>query len=179
MREQVLFLTGQSNPRSCALSPTQHTFLDALPLDEEAKVRLNFPYDAALAPYCPVPLALATARHALLAVRRLGRGFRERYRPAVLARLAGAEHTVVLAGSIGLDLLTRLELPDELLARTDVFAYGAVGGRAPACRTFRVAGRRDHLARWWAADAAVATGHLDYLESPEVLRLCVDFLGRT
>ena len=48
---QVLHLTGQSDPRSCALSPQQHAFLDRLDLPEEAKVRLNFPYDDRLAPY--------------------------------------------------------------------------------------------------------------------------------
>jgi hypothetical protein len=178
MRRRVLFLTGQSDPRSCALSPSQQAFLDALPVPEEAKLRLNFPYDEALAPYRPVPLALASARHAVLAVRRYSRAFRERHRPAVLARLASAERTVVLAGSIGLDLLARLELPPEVLARTDVFAYGGMG-RGPACRVFRVTGRRDHLACWWGADAVVGAGHLDYLESPDVLRLCVDFLERT
>ena len=66
MRLQVLHLTGQSDPRSCALSPVQDAFLDHLPVPETAKVRLNFPYDAALAPYHAVPLWLASLRHLVL-----------------------------------------------------------------------------------------------------------------
>jgi hypothetical protein len=176
---QVLFLTGQSDPRSCALSPVQHAFLDALPVPDDAKVRLNFPYDASLAPYRPVPLPLATASHVVLGVRRLGRTFLERHRPVVLDRLTATDRSVVLAGSIGLDLLARLRLPEDVLASLDVFAYGPVCRRAPACRTFRVTGRRDHLARWWPCDATVDTGHLGYLQSAEVLRLCRDFLAQT
>lgn len=173
-----MFLTGQSDPRSCALSPGQQAFLDALPVPDEQKVSLNFPYDASLAPYRPVPLLLASARHAGLAVRRHTRAFRERYRPLVLRQLAAADRTTVLAGSIGLDLLTRLRLPEEALARIEVFAYGASGRLPLSCPTFRVAGRRDPLARWWPADALVDAGHLDYLDSAEVLSLCATFVTR-
>lgn len=174
MRLQVLHLTGQSDPRSCALSPVQHAFLDDLPLPEEAKVRLNFPYDDALAPYRAVPLWLGSLRHVVLFWRvRLRRGaWVARHRPLVEAQLRRAERSLVLAGSIGLDLLGRLDLPRELLDRLTVVAYGAVATRPPACRTIRVASRRDHLARWWPHDVTVDAGHLDYLATPELAELC-------
>ena len=174
MRLQVLHLTGQSDPRSCALSPAQDAFLDELPLPEPAKVRLNFPYDDRLAPYRPVPLWLGSLRHLVLFVRiRLLRGrWARRHRPLVEARLRAADRTLVLAGSIGLDLLGRLGLPADVLDRLTVVAYGAVATRPPACRTIRVGSRGDHLARWWPHDVEVSAGHLDYLAAPELAALC-------
>ncbi|KRB80155.1 hypothetical protein ASE01_01250 [Nocardioides sp. Root190] len=171
---QVLHLTGQSDPRRCALSPVQHAFLDDLPVPENAKVRLNFPYDATSAPYRHTPLWLASLRHALLflRVRLLRRPWARRHRPAVEVQLRAADRTLVLAGSIGLDLLGRLDLPSDLLDRLTVVAYGAVAARAPHCRTVRVASRNDHLARWWRHDVEVSATHLDYLASPELAGLC-------
>lgn len=174
MKLQVLHLTGQSDPRSCALSPVQHAFLDDLPLPEAAKVRLNFPYDATLASYRKVPIWLGSLRHLVLflRIRLLRTAWAARHRPGVEAQLRQAEHTLVLAGSIGLDLLGRLDLPRDLLDRLTVVAYGAVATRPPACRTLRVASSRDHLARWWPRDLEVRSGHLDYLTSPELAALC-------
>lgn len=173
-----MHLTGQSDPRSCALSPVQDAFLDDLPLPEEAKVRLNFPYDATLAPYRPVPLWLASLRHLVLfaRIRLLRDRWARRHRPLVEARLRAADRTLVLCGSIGLDLLGRLDLPAEVLDRLTVVAYGAVATRPPACRTIRVGSRGDRVARWWARDGQpdveVDAGHLDYLASTELATLC-------
>lgn len=176
---QVLHLTGQSDPRTCALSPIQGAFLDELPVPEDARVRLNFPYDAALAPpagpgHRPVPLWLGSLRHLVLFWRvRLRRAaWADRHRPGVEAQLRRADRTLVLAGSIGLDLLGRLDLPADLLDRLTVVAYGAVAPRSPRCRTIRVASRSDHLARWWPRDVEVSAGHLDYLAAPELAALC-------
>lgn len=174
MRLQVLHLTGQSDPRSCALSPVQHAFLDDLPVPEEAKVRLNFPYDATRASYRAVPLWLGSLRHLVLflQIRLLRRRWAARHRPRVEEQLRRADRTLVLAGSIGLDLLGRLGLPQDVLDRLTVVAYGAVATRPPGCRTVRVASRSDHLARWWGCDVEVDSGHLDYLASPDLAALC-------
>ncbi|AIY16245.1 hypothetical protein [Pimelobacter simplex] len=171
---QVLHLTGQSDPRSCALSPVQSAFLDALPLADEAKVRLNFPYDTGLAPYRPVPLWLGSLRHLVLfwRIRLARRRWAARVLPTVTRQLAAADRTLVLAGSIGLDLLGRLALPQDVLDRLVVVAYGAVATRPPSCRTIRVGSRGDHLARWWPHDVTVDAGHLDYLAAPELAALC-------
>lgn len=174
---QVLHLTGQSDPRSCALSPQQHAFLDRLDLPEEAKVRLNFPYDDRLAPYRPVPLWRGSWEHLLLGVRIRRAGWADTHRDRVLARLDRAEVSLVLAGSIGLDLIGRLDLPREVLDRVVVLAYGAVATRPPACRTVRVAGSRDPLARWWPHDVTVRAGHLDYLVAAEVVALADDLVA--
>lgn len=174
MNLQVLYLTGQSDPRSCALSPVQHAFLDDLPVPDTAKVRLNFPYDASLAPYRKVPIWLGSLRHFVLFVRirLLMAGWAAKHRPRVEEQLRKADHTLVLAGSIGLDLLGRLGLSRDLLDRLTVVAYGAVSTRPPDCRTIRVASSSDHLARWWRRDLEVESGHLDYLGSAEFAELC-------
>lgn len=174
---QVMLLTGQSDPRSCALSPVQQDFLDALPVPAAARVPLNFPYDDGLRPHRPVPLWLASLRHLLLFLRIRRRGWGDRHRPRVLTQLARADRTLVLAGSIGLDLLGRLDLPADVLDRVVVVAYGAVATRPPACRTIRVGSRGDHLARWWPSDVYVDTGHLDYLGSPRLAELCHEVLA--
>ncbi|WP_109508104.1 hypothetical protein [Nocardioides speluncae] len=176
---QVVFLTGQSDPRSCDLSPAQCAFLDALPVPDEAKAPLNFPYDAAMRPWRKVPLWLASVRHGRLFLAMRRPAFSE-HRDAVIAQLDRADRTLVLAGSIGLDLLGRLDLPPELLDRLSVFAYGPVATRPPACETLRVCSRQDWVARCFRsgrrADVYVDSGHLDYLENPEVARLCRDLL---
>lgn len=174
---QVLHLTGQSDPRSCALSPIQNAFLDDLPLPESAKVRLNFPYDAGRASYRPTALWLASLRHLVLFFRIRLPGWARRHRPGVEAQLRRADRTLVLAGSIGLDLLGRLDLPRDLLDRLVVVAYGAVATRPPQCRILRVGSRGDHLARWWPSEVYVDAGHLDYLASPELAALCERLVG--
>lgn len=175
---QVLVLTGQSDPRSCALSPVQQAFLDALDLPGRglpaaAAVGLNFPYDTARCPrpHREVPLWLASLRHVALffAIRR--RRWALRHRPGVQAVLERADRSLVIAGSIGLDLLGRLDLPAAVLDRTVVLALGPVATRPPACRTVRVVGRGDHVARWWAADVTIDAAHMEYLASPDVLAL--------
>jgi hypothetical protein len=177
---QVMFLTGQSDPRSCALSESQARFLAALPVPDEARTQLNFPYDPQMKPYRPVPLLLASWRHLMLfwAIRR--RGFGPRHAPAVIEQLEQADRTLVLAGSIGLDILGRLDLPPLVLDRLLVFAFGPVSTTAPDCPIFAVVSRKDQLARWWVgrADAVVGCGHLGYLEDPQVAASCRGVIAR-
>ena len=98
----------------------------------------------------------------------------------MIAELDRADRTLVLAGSIGLDLLGRLDLPADLLDRLTVFAYGPVATKPPTCRTLRVCSRQDWVARCFRsgrrADVYVDSGHLDYLQHPEVARLCHDLV---
>ena len=175
---QILFLTGRSDPRSAALSPVQAAFLDALPVPEAWKVRVNFPYPAETPPFRPTPLLLASWRNGrqYLASRR--EIFAERHRAPVLARIEAAARTFVLAGSSGTELLGNLRLPAAALARLHVFAYGPVARRPPDCDHRLVQGHRDWISRAWfrTGAARVATGHMDYLADPEVLRLCTLYL---
>jgi hypothetical protein len=110
-------------------------------------------------------------------IRLLRAQWARRNRPLVEAQLRAADRSLVLAGSIGLDLLGRLDLPTEVLDRLTVVAYGAVATRPPACRIIRVGSRSDHLARWWPHDVRVDAGHLDYLAAPELAALCAGLVA--
>jgi hypothetical protein len=181
MTIQVMFLTGQSDPGRCALSPVQQAFLDALPLPAAAKVPVNFPYlYSDTMPWRTTPIVVASVRNAwqYLASRRSA--FAATCAPGVRAQLARAQKTLILAGSNGLELFANLRLPREVLARVEVFAYGPVARRLPECPCSLVQGRRDWLSRAWCSrvDYRVGCGHLDYLESPEVLALCVAVLNQ-
>lgn len=177
---QVAFITGQSDPRRCALSPAQEAFLDTLPVPDDGKVRSNFPYDVRTPPYREVPLVAASWNNArqYLASRRPA--FAEAHRRAVLRMLARAEHTVLLAGSCGLELLANVSLPETAIHRVHVFAYGSVSRHRPACETLVVQGRRDWIARAWRGpvDHLVEGGHMAYLENPEVRARCREFVVR-
>jgi hypothetical protein len=172
-RLQVFFLTGQSDPPRCALSPLQQAFIDALPLPEAAKLRLNFPYAADTAPWRASSLALASLNNVVLYLRSRRPGF-ARYGPSLLQQLERAEQTLILAGSSGLELLANLRLPREALRRVHVFAYGPVARGLPPCACTLVQGRGDWISRAWfhTVDHRVECSHMDYLESPEVLALC-------
>jgi len=177
---QIAFMTGQSDPSRCALSPLQSSFLEALALPDVAKVPTNFPYAALPLPYRDVSLAAASWHNARQYVRSRAPAFAERHRASVVAMAQRADHTVVLAGSCGLELLANLSLPGETLRRLHVFAYGPVARRSPACDLLVVRGRHDWIARGRSlrVDHVVNCGHMDYLENPDVLALCRGWIGR-
>jgi hypothetical protein len=175
---QVAFLTGQSDATRCALSPVQRAFLEALPLPASASLPLNFPYDADTAPWRNVSLFAASVNNARQYRASRRSEFAARHAAQVLRQLERAPRTLILAGSAGLELLANLRLPREALDRLHVFAYGPVARRLPDCPCVLVQGRRDWVSRWWfrTVDHRVECTHLDYLQSPEVLALCVQSL---
>lgn len=176
-RWQVAFLTGQSDPQGCALSPLQRRFIDALaaPL----AVDRNFPYATDTPPFRKMPLWRASVANAQQYLGSRGVAFRRRHRPAVDALLARRERTLLLAGSCGLELLVNLHLPRDLLDRLAVFAYGPVARGRPDCDCLLLQGRRDRLSRWYfpQVDVHVAAGHMDYLAQASVLQHCRDYLA--
>ena len=177
---QVAFLTGQSNPACWALSPVQAAFLARLQRDDRQLHGCNFPYHRASQRHEAVPLLKASVHNSAqyLLSRRLS--FSERYQAGVLALLSSHPHTVLLAGSCGLELLNNLRLPPAWLSRISVFAYGPVARCSPGCRHVLVQGRRDGISRLFfsTADYLVDCGHMDYLQQEAVLALCDTFLDQ-
>jgi hypothetical protein len=171
---QIAFLTGQSAPPGCALSPAQASFLDALDAPMARKVGWNFPYRPWPRPFRRTPLLRASLANARQYLGSRRPEFRARHRQGVLELLAGADRTLFLAGSCGLELLANLGLPREALRRTHVFAYGPVARRVPACDCLLVQGREDCISRLWfrRVDVRVDCGHLGYLRSARVLAAC-------
>lgn len=177
---RAVFLTGQSDPRSCALSPVQTAFLTALPLADHERGTLNFPYRPGLAPHAPTPLVRASWHNTRLTLAAQRRGFARTYGAEVDDELGRARRTLVLAGSCGLELLRALDLPAATLGRLHVLAYGPVSRGRPPCAVETVVGTRDRISRVRpsAADHAVPCGHLDYLTSPAVLGIAAAALQR-
>lgn len=177
---QVLFLTGQSDPTCCALSPVQRTFLAALPLPAPARRPLNFPYAAETSSWRPTPLLVASVRQVRQYAASRRPDFAARHAARVDDQLARADRTLILAGSNGLELFVNLHLPRETLDRVHVFAYGPVARRRPDCDCVLVQGHRDWLSRLWFSDVEhrVDCWHLDYLRSPDVLSLCAGVVQR-
>ena len=172
---QVAFLTGQSRPSGVALSPVQANFLAALPAPSASRMPINFPYRTRTAdqPFAPTPLLVASVRNVRQYLSSRRPWFAERHRAAVEAFVARADHTLLLAGSCGLELFNNLALSANALRRVTIFAYGPVARRQPDCPRLLVQGRRDWLSRRYfrTVDVQVNTGHMDYLTDPVVLAL--------
>ena len=84
----------------------------------------------------------------------------------------------VTAGHQSRQVKFNLQLPEEFLARTHVFAYGPVARSQPRCATlWTLQGGRDFISKGWCRDPdhRISCHHLDYLDSPEVMALFQQF----
>jgi hypothetical protein len=175
---QVAFLTGQSDPQSCELSPQQSAFLGALPLAASAKVWRNFPYRDDLGPYRAIPLWRASANNARQVAAAQLPSFRAAHGARVAALLDRADRTLLLAGSCGIELFDRLDLSRELEKRVTIVAYGPVARRRPRSEHVTIGSRRDplSLAFFPHPDISIDEPHLAYLRSPIVFATCCERL---
>lgn len=179
---QIAFLTGQSDPESCALSMQQRHFLLQLQGPGRRLIDCNYPYRSASPTYRHMPLWRASVSNArqYLAARAARVADADRMR--VVALLEQAPTTVLLAGSCGLQLLTALRLSQALRTRLAVFAYGPVCN-APAAfgQLHVVQGSGDWISRALfagAPDLMPACGHLHYLRDAAVLAECQAFIAQ-
>jgi hypothetical protein len=177
MRLQIAFLTGRSDPQRCALSPQQAHFLAELAGPGRSLVAQNFPYDQRTLPWRQTPLWRASWCNLREHLGRRRERFLQQHRPAVRAMLERAPHTVLLAGSCGTSLWLAIATP-AMAARASVLAFGPVTRQRPPGRSLVLQGRRDWLSRLFAgtATAPLATGHLGYLDDPQMLTRCRAFV---
>ncbi|PPT44553.1 hypothetical protein XarbCFBP8132_00660 [Xanthomonas arboricola] len=179
---QIAFLTGQSDPESCALSMQQQHFLQQLQGPGRRLIDCNYPYRSASPTYRHMPLWRASVSNARQYLAARAARVADADRTRVVALLEQAPTTVLLAGSCGLQLLTALRLPQVLRTRLAVFAYGPVCN-APA--TFGqlcvIQGSGDWISRALfagAPDLMPACGHLHYLRDAAVLAECQAFIAQ-
>ncbi len=180
-RLQLAFLTGQSDPARCALSPQQRAFGQALLEPGRVLHPCNFPYDAATPDHQPAALLAASWHNTRHYLRSRRPGFAAAHGPALAQLLQAAPHTLLLAGSCGLELLANLELPPALAQRCSVLAYGPVARRAPQVAQLQVlVGRQDWVSRlgWRGARQWIDSGHMDYLQQPAVLAIARGLAAR-
>ena len=165
---KIVLLTGLSNPRSCALSDIQLTFLSSLDVPESWKVYRNFPWvdGEDQSPLPPLwKASLHNAWQFLLASTPL---FRRIARPHWDAMLRTTEHLFVLTGSCGLQIVNCLQHGRaSSVPRIDVLGFGPVAWRAPKLSCRLVQGDGDALSRllFRKVDYRLAgLGHMRYLE---------------
>jgi hypothetical protein len=171
---QIAFLTGRSNPASCALSPEQSCFLKRLEHPERNVVEWNFPYTSA-EPFREIWIPRAAYNNVVEYFRSRSPAFSRRFRPVVERLIAGAEHTVFLAGSCGLELFNNLFLGPTAEARCTVICYGPVGRRLPRyARTLVAQSAADFVSRAFfrRSDRRLSCGHMAYLTDPGFMELC-------
>ncbi len=185
MNLRIAFLTGQSNPASIALSSLQTSFLRRIPFPEECKLYRNFPYrlphveDPEV--YRPVGLLRASLNNAWQYFRSRKPDYALDYSAAFTDEFLHVDRVVLLVGSCGLELFINLQLPDWILQKVSIFAYGAVARSVPRCGDlFVIRGNHDRIAALWdiPVDCTIACGHMDYLENFQLMDLLTDFLQR-
>jgi hypothetical protein len=181
MNPRIAFLTGQSDPGRCALSPAQRATLDTL-VPHAAGIELhpcNFPWDTNTAPWRAVPLlraSLANGRQYLAARRAGTHALPDAAHDVARTRLLAAPRTLLLVGSCGLALLDALVAPFDAGQRTRLRAvsYGGVAPHWPAgIDGAQLRGRRDRIAAWLGpvdgpSPQTVDHGHMDYLDGDAV-----------
>jgi len=172
----AVFLTGQSNRRSCQLSPIQRKLADLLEQQGFTVTPLNFPYDSQMEDYQESNLFKASLSNGLQYLFSRRATFSARYREQVLNQFSKNTPYLVLAGSCGLELLNNLQLPENILSKIHVLAYGPVARVVPAAEVTLVQGRDDWLSKQFFknVDYPIDCGHMDYLESAEVTTLIVE-----
>ena len=173
MSLQVAFLTGQSDPGRCAISPLQQGFLKAVGVRSEEVVEQNFPFEATTRPWRETPLWLASIANVrqVMAARR--RGFGERYRPVVDALLERRACTLLLTGSCGLELWRRVAPSPALRTRAVLVAYGPVAGGCAPEVTMVAQGQHDWISRLGytgQVDVRCDCGHMGYLNASPLLK---------
>jgi hypothetical protein len=173
----IAFLTGQSDPGRCALSPEQWAFGQALVAQSSGTelVSVNFPYCATTAPHRPVPLWRASVANAWQYWRARHSAFIGTYRSCVMNGLDRYPRLLLLAGSCGLELLNGLQLPSDYRQKIVVLAYGPVARSRGPWASSLVQGRRDRLSRAFfpRVDSVIEAGHMDYLQSPEFFSIAL------
>ena len=170
----IAFLTGQSRPGCCELSPEQHRFLDGLAGPDCELMRRNFPYRPS-EPFRDVPLLLASWRNVrgYLASRR--RVFGKTYRDDVAALIARTERVVFLAGSSGLELFNNLGLTEADERKCELICYGPVARRMPRhAGTVIAQSSRDYISQTFfrRVPGSLTCGHMGYLSDPLFLQIC-------
>lgn len=176
---KVVLLSGLADPATCALSPIQRRFLDAIDAPAEWKVYWNFPYVPSARPRVPPPLLLASIRNYAQFLRASKPAYRDRARVHWRALVESTESLVVITGSCGLEILNHCVDDGDADRITHVFALGPVARARPQAPHTIVQGTRDPITKLYFRRGDVAlpgVGHMNYLEDSRALELVNTFL---
>lgn len=177
MSLQIAFITGRSLPGNFALSPSQRAFMATLNREGRC-LAVNFPWAMGVDDWRATPILQASWNNACDYLGSRRPAFSQTYQEATRKLLASADHTLLLAGSCGLELFNNLQLPAADLLRVSIFAYGPVARHRPTCRHLLVQGQKDWISRFWFrdVDTHIACTHMNYLAQPALSDLCRRFI---
>ncbi len=176
---KVVLLSGLADPATCALSPIQRRFLDAIGAPAESKVYWNFPYVPSTPPRTHPPLWLASIRNYAQFLRASKPAYRDRARVHWRALLESTDSLVVITGSCGLEILNHCVEDRDADRIAHVFALGPVARARPNAPHTIVQGTRDPITKLYFRRGDVAlpgVGHMKYLEDSRALELVNTFL---
>ncbi|MGD9128789.1 MAG: hypothetical protein PVH19_15540, partial [Planctomycetia bacterium] len=146
---KIVFLTGLSNPWSCALSDIQRTFMSSLDFPESWKVYRNFPWTDGEERSPLPPLWKASFHNGWQFLLASTPFFRRIAQPHWNAMLRTTEHLLVITGSCGLQIANCLQTGQPSSApRVDLLGIGPVAWRRPKSNCRLVQGKRDYLSRF-------------------------------
>jgi len=168
------FLTGHSVRGCTGLSREQLDFQSRTEIPHHQWLAHNFPYHETFPFPEPVGLIRASLSNAAHVFESWLPSGGTRHRDQVCGIFRRHDAVILLAGSCGLELLNNLRLPDEILARIHVFAFGPVSRRLPRTASHVVVqGTRDFYSGLChrRPDHLIRCAHMDYLRSPEALDL--------
>lgn len=192
---KVVFCSGASDPKSCALSPAQWDFLHKLPVADDEKVLANFPWLAEFeSPRPPPPLWSASWHNAS----QFWQASRSRFRTHAVRHwnslVRSCDELLIVTLSCGLEIVNGC-LASEAAAsapcenesarragRLFVLALGPVAWERPRVPHRLIAGSRDIISYpfFRSPDLRLTgVGHLDYLTHPVVLDQASSQLFRT
>ncbi|HVR39186.1 MAG TPA: hypothetical protein VMU84_08815 [Thermoanaerobaculia bacterium] len=171
---KVVWLSGLSDPATCALSAKQERFLDALDVPHESKIYWNFPYVPSTQAPREVPLWLASLRNAHQFISASRPAYRNAARRHWRALADSTDALFVITGSCGLEILNHCidETDADRIVR--VIALGPVARTRPNVPCTLVRGTNDPISKFYFPDCDVVlhgAGHMSYLDDPRVVQL--------
>lgn len=165
---KIAFLTGLSNPQSCALSKVQKLFLKKLELPEIYKLYLNFPYIPSEGrENTPLWKASFHNMQQFLTVH----SYRALVQEHLNELVNSTEHLVFITGSCGLEILN-IGLSEKASRKIlHVYALGPVAWQKPRCPCALIQGSSDFISKFFFRKINLQpndVNHMNYLESKEV-----------
>lgn len=171
---KIAFLTGLSNPRSCAISKVQKQFLNSLELPEIYKLCLNFPYIPADGEEdTPLWKASFYNTHQFFSIS----SSRALVREHLLQLTNSTEKLALITGSCGLEILNVGSSEEIIKKILHVYALGPVAWQKPDYPCTLIQGSSDYISKLFFRKVDLQVNdihHMNYLENKSVF----DFINQ-
>ncbi|MEN1678791.1 MAG: hypothetical protein AAGJ46_04320 [Planctomycetota bacterium] len=172
---KIAFVSGLSDPQTCALSPEQQSFLSRVSAPDDFKVWSNFPYVATTRqPAAQTPLLRASWNNASQFLTAGRPWYRDAARRHLQSLVASTDSLVLVTISCGLEIVARA-LPGLVFeGQLRVVAFGPVALVSPDAPVLSARGDKDYVSGLFVRGVdhvLQGVGHMDYMASHEALEL--------